>query len=719
MNLRSISGSTGKDIAIALMLIVVVLLMVLPLPTILVDCLIGLNFGIAILLLMTAVFLASPLALSSLPGIILISTLFRLALSITTTRLILANGDAGAIVESFGAVVIAGNMVVGLVVFFIITVVQFIVIAKGAERIAEVGARFTLDAMPGKQMSIDAELRNGDIDNAQARQLRKQLERDSQFYGAMDGAMKFVKGDAIAGLVIIFVNLIGGLIVGMAQFEMGFAEAARTYSLLTVGDALVSQIPALFVAITAAAIVTRVPGETQANLGADILEQISSNRTAVGLASVTLIGMGLLPGFPTAVLLSIGGIFAGLNWVLGRKTQVDENAAEPVLEEISSEPQEDAEPSPDAITLQRDDTAIEVVMSTNVLSALKSSSFRDELDRLRDRMSARVGLPAVPVSVLESEALVPGQFRVLFAGAPVFWSSLDFENIWVEETFSDVLDVHEIPYARKGSTLNIPRLELLQDVAGQLDEIAVPFLTPGDLLLEEVEEAILANYASLIGIEETKQILDDLEKDYPILVAEALRAVPIQRISDVLSRLLEERVPIGNQRMILEAIIEWAPTDSSALSLTEYCRIAIRQQICDAVADGERVITAIVAERSTEEMLRENLHETGVGTFLVLDDQQSSELLDEVRRLEAQLGPDAGRPVLVTSMDVRRHLRAFLKRNGLQVDVLSFQELSDDYTVVPCNTLRVRNGRIQPSKTDASDDADPTDANEKDGAGHA
>ncbi|MEM7491710.1 MAG: flagellar biosynthesis protein FlhA, partial [Pseudomonadota bacterium] len=282
----------ARDLSVGLLLFVVVMLMILPMPTILVDVLIGLNFGVAVLLLMTGIYIATPLSISSLPAIILVSTIFRLALSITTTRLILAEADAGAIVETFGTVVVAGNIVVGMVVFFIITIVQFIVIAKGSERIAEVGARFTLDALPGKQMAIDAELRNGDIDAEEASRRRGLLERESQFYGAMDGAMKFVKGDTVAGLVIIFVNLLGGLTVGILQRGMPLGEAATVYSLLTVGDALISQIPALLMAITAAIIVTRVKGNENRNLGSDIASQVFADTRALRLAGAALILMG-------------------------------------------------------------------------------------------------------------------------------------------------------------------------------------------------------------------------------------------------------------------------------------------------------------------------------------------------------------------------------------------------------------------------------------------
>ncbi|MEL6680749.1 MAG: flagellar biosynthesis protein FlhA, partial [Pseudomonadota bacterium] len=299
----------GRDAALGLLLVLTIVLMILPIPTVIVDGLIGLNLGFAILLLMTAVYLGRTLDLSTLPGIILVATIFRLALSVTTTRLILAEGDAGAIVETFGAFVIGGNPVVGLVVFFIITVVQFIVIAKGSERIAEVAARFTLDALPGKQMSIDVELRNGDIDNAVAKHRRAELNKESQFYGAMDGTMKFVKGDAIAGLVIIFVNLLGGLAVGMAQGGLEFGDAIQKYSLLTVGDALISQIPALLISVTAATIVTRVEEDTSRNLGSEIVQQIGRDSRAIRMAALVLAGLSLVPGFPTLLLLCLAALF--------------------------------------------------------------------------------------------------------------------------------------------------------------------------------------------------------------------------------------------------------------------------------------------------------------------------------------------------------------------------------------------------------------------------
>ena len=296
-----------SELGVVAMLVATIMLMVVPLPTEAIDVLLAGNLGLSVLLLMVAFYLQSPVELSTLPSIILLTTVFRLSLSIAVTRLVLTQADAGDIIRTFGDFVVSGNILVGLVIFLIITVVQFIVITKGAERIAEVAARFTLDAMPGKQMAIDADLRAGEIDQAVGRQRRSNLERESQFYGAMDGAMKFVKGDAVAGLVIIVINLIGGLVVGVLQHGQSFADAGETYSILTVGDGLVAQIPALIISITAGTVVTRVAGGEGDSLGGEIAMQLVGNSRALWLAAGIAALMGFIPGFPMIIFFMIAG----------------------------------------------------------------------------------------------------------------------------------------------------------------------------------------------------------------------------------------------------------------------------------------------------------------------------------------------------------------------------------------------------------------------------
>ncbi len=673
----------AKDLSISILLFMVILLMILPMPTVVVDGLIGLNFGIAILLLMTGIYLATPLSLSSLPGIILISTIFRLSLSITTTRLILAEGDAGSIVETFGSIVVAGNVVVGMVVFFIITIVQFIVIAKGAERIAEVGARFTLDALPGKQMAIDAELRNGDIDNVEAGQRRRHLERESQFFGAMDGAMKFVKGDAIAGLIIILVNLIGGLIIGVAQLGMPFGEAAAKYSLLTVGDALISQIPALLMSITAAIIVTRVRGEEQRNLGADIISQVSSDLRALRLAGVALIIMGVLPGFPTILLVALGLIFIAASYADAIKARVfgaeklDQNDQPETYELESNE------------LPPTDESQVVLQLSAELFALYSTTDLISKLDQLASNVSQRTGLQACSITAEKVENLDPDQFRLMIDSSPTLWSTSQKDQLILDDV-SDVLKTYGIPYRGVKTALWLHKLEVSEEFTDKLTELGLTFLHQEEWVMEQSEDCLVQNISSLIGLQETRDILAAMEESYPVLIAELMKLLSIQKVTEVFRRLLEEKVPLSNKRKILEALVEWAPTDTTGLALTEYCRMALKQQLCEIVAGKSRAISAIVIERDTEDILRSTLRETNIGTYLVLSEDQSAAFLSLIREQIAILSPKQMEPVILTSMDIRRHVKVFLTRNSVDITVLSFQELSDDYTVVPCSTLSLR-----------------------------
>ena len=313
--------SARQDFALVAMLVTTVLMLILPIPTWVADVLIATNIGLALLLMLVAVYVRSPVEFSTLPTVVLLTTAFRLSLSITTSRLVLTQGDAGEIIRSFGQFVISGNVVVGLVVYFIITIVQFVVITKGSERVAEVAARFTLDALPGKQISIDTDLRNGDIDAAEARRRRRNLERESQLYGALDGAMKFVKGDAIASLVIIVINLVGGITIGCLQRGLPFSGAVDTYSLLAVGDGLIAQIPALLVSLTVGTIVTRAASDGSGNLGQDIIRQLVAEPRTLQIAAVVLGGLGFVPGFPTVVFLALAGGLGGTGWLLKTRRQ--------------------------------------------------------------------------------------------------------------------------------------------------------------------------------------------------------------------------------------------------------------------------------------------------------------------------------------------------------------------------------------------------------------
>ena len=384
--------SARQDLALVALLVATVAMMILPMPTVLADVLIATNIGIAMLLMMVAVYVRGPVEFSTLPTVVLLTTAFRLSLSITTSRLVLTQADAGEIIRAFGEFVIAGNVVVGLVVYLIITIVQFVVITKGSERVAEVAARFTLDALPGKQISIDTDLRNGDIDATEARRRRRLLERESQLYGAMDGAMKFVKGDAIASLIIIVVNLVGGIAIGCVQRGLSFSDAVTTYSLLAVGDGLIAQIPALLISLTAGIVVTRVASDQGGNLGQDIVTQLVAEPRTLQIAALVLAGLGFVPGFPTAVFLTLAITLGAGGWTLASRQKQQSARA------FAEARENDRSKAPEAALLQ---------VRAGAALAARREVVEAALEAVHAEVAGTLGI-AVPRLRLVTDAELPG-----------------------------------------------------------------------------------------------------------------------------------------------------------------------------------------------------------------------------------------------------------------------------------------------------------------------
>ena len=424
---RILLQATGRqDLMLIALLVAVIFMMILPLPTVIVDILVAVNMASAVILLMVAIYLKSPLQFTSFPSVLLVTTLFRLALGISTTRLILLHGDAGHIIDTFGKFVVGGNLVVGIVVFLIITIVQFIVVTKGSERVAEVSARFSLDAMPGKQMSIDSDMRAGNIDLEEAKRRRGEVEKESQLFGAMDGAMKFVKGDAIAGLIIVFVNLIGGLAIGTLQKGMAAGDALQKYAILTIGDGLVSQIPALFISICAGMIVTRVTNEDLQDLGRDIGGQIFADYRTMQVAAVILVGFGLIPGFPTSIFLVLAAACGGGAYYMMRQTraaQVQEAseaagsvpAMSPAGEKPQTKPRKPGEERADfALTVP-----VMLDVSPDLQEVLRPQMLNEELIKIRRALYYDLGVPFPGIHMRFNERLRPQSYYVLLQEIPI------------------------------------------------------------------------------------------------------------------------------------------------------------------------------------------------------------------------------------------------------------------------------------------------------------
>ncbi|MEK9823117.1 MAG: FHIPEP family type III secretion protein, partial [Gammaproteobacteria bacterium] len=447
-----------QDVILAVFVVSVIFMMIMPLPTWLIDTLIALNMSISVVLLMVAVYLKTPLDFAAFPAVLLITTLFRLSISISTTRLILLNADAGDIVETFGEFVVGGNLVVGLVIFLILTIVNFIVITKGAERVAEVGARFSLDAMPGKQLSIDADMRNGAISQSEATTLRNRVAQESKLFGSMDGAMKFVKGDAIAGIIIVFVNMLGGLAIGTLQNDMTASESLNLYSVLSVGDGLVSQIPALLISICAGVIVTRVSDEgSTTNLAGDIGTQIMAEPKAITIGAGMLLAFAMIPGFPTPVFLTLAAVLAipAVNAYAKKRSGPVEVDTKAPLETLVA---------PQKAQLKRQDFVVEqddifsptiqllVELSGNLEEHLVADNLRAEINKARLQIYFRLGVSLPPIEVRRGEGLADNHYRIFVAEIPSADGEVLLNHLLI---FDDArnLELYGIPFVPNGELL--------------------------------------------------------------------------------------------------------------------------------------------------------------------------------------------------------------------------------------------------------------------------
>ncbi len=679
---------TGRnDLVLAVLLVSIIFMMILPLPTWLVDVLIGVNMTISAMLLMVAMYLPSPLAFSSFPSVLLVTTLFRLGISIATTRLILLQGDAGHIIDTFGNFVVGGNLVVGLVVFLILTIVQFVVITKGAERVAEVAARFSLDAMPGKQMSIDGDMRAGTIDMDEAKRRRSVVEKESQLYGAMDGAMKFVKGDAIAGLIIVAVNLLGGILIGTMQRGMPAAQAAQTYSILTIGDGLISQIPALFIAICAGMIVTRVQGsDGPSNVGKDIGAQVLAQPRALLIAAAVAVGMGLIPGMPTLTFVTLGAIIGTMGFTLLRGTRKVVDAKTGQITEVPAMQAAAAPPRKES-TEAGEEFAPTVPLMMDVAAHLQASFdpevLNEELLKIRRALYFDLGVPFPGIQLRFNENLPPESYNILLSEVPVSQGRLRPGHILVRENTQN-LDALQIAYESDKKFLpNIPTLWVEERLKEPLTRAGIAFMDPSQVLTYHLAFVLKKYSADFIGIQETKFLLGSMEARFPDLVKEATRVLPMQKVAEILQRLVSEDISVRNLRTVLEALIEWGQKEKDSVLLTEYVRSSLKRHISHKYASGQNILPAYLLAPNVEDTVRGAIRQTSAGSYLALDPAASKRLVENIRKTVGDLTAAAQRPVLLTSMDIRRYLRKMIEQDLYDLPVLSYQELTQEINIQP------------------------------------
>jgi type III secretion protein V len=683
--LRGEGGTARRyaDAALAAVVVLMVGMMIVPLPTPLLDVLIASNVSVAVLMLLVAMYIAGGLQFTAFPTVLLVTTLYRLALNVSSTRLILLQADAGEVISAFGNFVVQGNYVVGAVVFLILTLIQFLVIAKGSERVAEVGARFTLDAMPGKQMSIDAELRSGALTQEQARAKRHLLQRESQFYGSMDGAMKFVKGDAIAGIVITVVNILGGLAIGVAMRDLSAVEALKTYGLLTIGDGLVSQIPALLISTSAGLVVTRVASEEEnASLGRDVATQIFGNRRALGIASVFLIALAVVPGLPALPFVVLGVTFGVASYRLARReTPTPAYAAAAAAEREAAREthaRQDMVPLVVPVAVDVGEALADRVLGEDGHGPLPEQ----ELPRLRDQLFLDLGVGLPGVRTRRSSELGPDSYSLSVQEVPVGHGIAPEGRVLALDS-----DESLAQYGVRGEPTRDPATALPAcwvDPASrdELEAFGVQVLDESSLIARHLDRALRRRAHDLVGLQEVQGMLDQLERAYPALVRNVVpKPVSLALLTDVLRRLVEEGVSIRSLREILESLATYAPNEKDPVALTELVRTSLRRQITARYARGG-VLSAHLLDPDIEEAIRESIQRTSTGSYLAMAPDLARDVIDAVRRQCPQ--PSDGSPiVLLTQSDVRRYARRLLEVELGDLVVLGYQELAPEVTVQP------------------------------------
>ncbi|MBA0207117.1 MULTISPECIES: type III secretion system export apparatus subunit SctV [Pectobacterium] len=676
LNRIALSAMQRSEVVGAVIVMSIVFMMIIPLPTGLIDVLIALNICASSLLIVLAMYLPKPLAFSTFPAVLLLTTMFRLAISISTTRQILLQQDGGHIVEAFGNYVVGGNLAVGLVIFLILTVVNFLVITKGSERVAEVAARFTLDAMPGKQMSIDSDLRAGLIEAHQARQRRENLAKESQLFGAMDGAMKFVKGDAIASLVIVFINMIGGFAIGVLQHNMAASDAMHVYSVLTIGDGLIAQIPALLISLTAGMIITRVSADGQkvdANIGREIAEQLTSQPKAWIISSIGMFGFALLPGMPTLVFvaISLASLGSGLFqlWRIKQQGQLDASQSEADNMPAEQNGYQD---------LRRFNPTRAYLLLFHPIwqGQPTATALVQNIRRLRNKLVYRFGFTLPSFDIEFSDRLAEDEFQFCVYEIPYVKATFVTDRLAVASAAVEQVDTE---LATPGPTLRDESQWLwlpLAHVSQQPDD--VPRWTADELILARMEQAIHRTGSQFIGLQETKSILAWLESEQPELAQELQRIMPLSRFASVLQRLASERVPLRSVRPIAEALIEVGQHERDTLALTDYVRLALKSQICHQYSDENSLAVWLLTPES-EELLRDALRQTQNETFFALTQDYASTLLSQLRQAFPPLSSQ--RSLVLVAQDLRSPLRTLLQDEFHHVPVLSFTELESTLSI--------------------------------------
>jgi len=656
--------------------IAILMVMVVPLPPLVIDLLLSLSITVAIVILLMSMFVLKPLEFSVFPSVLLTVTLFRLSLNVASTRLILLHGSegtgaAGQVIKAFGTFVVGGNYVVGLVVFTVLTLINFVVITKGATRIAEVAARFTLDAMPGKQMSIDADLNAGLISETDARRRRSEIEREADFYGAMDGASKFVRGDAIAGVVIIFINIVGGLIIGVLQQGMDITDAARNYTLLTIGDGLVTQVPALIISTAAGMLVTR--STSSSNLGQDITEQLFVQPKAIGTAAAILFVFALIPGMPKVSFLLIAAGAGFLAWRLIKAAPTAQESAE----------EEAAPPSAiETVDLLLPLDLLEIEVGYGLIGYVDVAQGGELLQRiksLRRQLAVEMGFVIPAIHIRDNLQLKPNQYTVILKGVEIARGEL-LPGHWLALTSDKTPRVKGIE--TREPAFGLPAVWIAEKEKESVQARGVVVVDPATVVTTHLTEIVKAHADELLGRQEVQSLIDNLAKTYPRVVEELIpKVVSAGTLHRVLQRLLRERISIRDLLTVLETLADYAPLTKNLDILTGYVRQALARTITKQYRDSEGGITVVMLSPEIEDKISQSVQHTEYESYLSVDPNWVQKVVRGVQKFLGTFASRGLQPIVLCSPGARIHFRKVLEKFVPNIIVLSHNEITHDVNI--------------------------------------
>jgi len=686
--------TNNTDVFMGFAAMAILMVMVIPIPAMLLDLFLSFNITLALIILLVGMYILKPLDLSSFPSLLLLATLFRLSLNVASTRIILLHGNegtqaAGKVIMAFGNFVVGGNYLVGFIVFVILVVINFMVITKGAGRIAEVAARFTLDAMPGKQMSIDADLNAGLIDETEARERRRQISREAEYYGAMDGANKFVRGDAIAGIIITLVNILAGLAIGVFQKEMNFTDAAQTYTLLTVGDGLVTQIPALIISTAAGIVVSRAGAEK--NLGMEIGAQLLVQPRAFVVASTILFGFGLVPGLPTIpfwVLSATAGLVAYLVFQVDRAREEESREIALAQEKKAQEkPPESFRPLPPIDVL-----ALEVGYGLiPLVDVEQDGELLERIKSIRRQIAQEVGIVVPSIHIQDNMKLKPGAYSILLKGIEVASGNLMVNHLLAMNPGTADEAVSGI--ATKEPTYGLEAFWIKPAAREEANAKGYTVVDLATVMTTHLSDIIRRHAHELVGRQEVQKLLDTLKASHPKVVEELVpNLISLGGVVRVVQNLLQEQVPVRDLLTVMETLADWAASVKQLDILTEHVRQALARTISSLYQSEDGQLHVLTLDQGVEKMVAESLQQTDQGTFLAIEPAYAKSIMDDLAVKMEDYKTLGTQPLLVCSAQIRSHFKKLADRFIPGLAVLSYDEIVSSTKIQIVGTVEASDG---------------------------